>query len=46
MATQSWIEFALSMPIVLRAGWPIFVRAVQSVVNRSPNMWTLIGLGT
>ncbi len=46
MATQSWIEFALSMPIVLWAGWPFFVRAVQSVVNRSPNMWTLIGLGT
>jgi len=46
MATQSWIEFALSVPIVLWAGWPFFVRAVQSVVNRSPNMWTLIGLGT
>ena len=46
MATQSWIEFALSLPIVLWAGWPFFVRAVQSVANRSPNMWTLIGLGT
>ena len=46
MATQSWIEFALSVPIVLWAGWPFFVRAVQSVVNRSPNMWTIIGLGT
>ncbi len=38
MATQSWIEFALSLPIVLWAGWPFFVRAVQSVANRSPNM--------
>jgi Cu+-exporting ATPase len=33
-------------PIVLWAGWPFFVRGWQSVVNRSPNMWTLIGLGT
>ena len=46
MATQSWVELALSMPIVLWAGWPFFVRGVQSVINRSPNMWTLIGLGT
>ncbi len=45
-ATRSWIELALSAPIVLWAGWPFFVRGVQSVVNRSPNMWTLIGLGT
>jgi Cu+-exporting ATPase len=46
MGTQSWIELVLSVPIVLWAGWPFFVRAVQSVSNRSPNMWTLIGLGT
>jgi len=46
MATQSWIELGLSVPIVLWAGWPFFVRAAQSVVHRSPNMWTLIGLGT
>ena len=46
MATQSWIELVLSVPIVLWAGWPFFVRGAQSVVNRSPNMWTLIGLGT
>jgi P-type Cu+ transporter len=46
MATQSWVELALTMPIVLWAGWPFFVRGWQSVVNRSPNMWTLIGLGT
>ena len=45
-ATRSGIELALSAPIVLWAGWPFFVRGVQSVVNRSPNMWTLIGLGT
>ncbi len=46
MATQSWIELILSLPIVLWAGWPFFVRGFQSVINRSPNMWTLIGLGT
>ncbi|MDG5974841.1 heavy metal translocating P-type ATPase [Hydrogenophaga taeniospiralis CCUG 15921] len=46
MAVQSWIELVLSVPIVLWAGWPFFVRGAQSVVNRSPNMWTLIGLGT
>ncbi|MGE4049749.1 MAG: copper-translocating P-type ATPase [Piscinibacter sp.] len=46
MGTQSWIELVLSVPIVLWAGWPFFVRGVQSVRQRSPNMWTLIGLGT
>jgi Cu+-exporting ATPase len=45
-ATQSWVELVLSAPVVLWAGWPFFVRGVQSVINRSPNMWTLIGLGT
>jgi len=46
MATESWVELVLSAPVVLWAGWPFFVRAVESVVHRSPNMWTLIGLGT
>ncbi len=46
MNTQSWVELALSTPVVLWAGWPFFVRCWQSIVNRSPNMWTLIGLGT
>ena len=46
MATQSWIELVLTLPIVLWAGGPFFVRGAQSIVNRSPNMWTLIGLGT
>jgi len=46
MARQSWIELVLSLPIVLWAGWPFFERGWQSVLNRSPNMWTLIGLGT
>ena len=46
MAAQSWIELVLALPIVLWAGAPFFVRGAQSIVNRSPNMWTLIGLGT
>ncbi len=45
VAAISWVEFALSAPVILWAGWPFFVRGVQSVRNRSPNMWTLIGLG-
>jgi Cu+-exporting ATPase len=46
MATQSWVELVLSIPIVLWAGAPFFMRGWQSVINRSPNMWTLISLGT
>jgi Cu+-exporting ATPase len=42
----SWIELVLTLPIVLWAGMPFFERAVQSLIHRSPNMWTLIGLGT
>ncbi len=44
--TQTWIELALTAPIVWWAGAPFFERGVQSIVHRSPNMWTLIGLGT
>ena len=44
--TQNWVELALATPVTLWAGWPFFVRCVQSFVQRSPNMWTLIGLGT
>nr|WP_301547074.1 MULTISPECIES: copper-translocating P-type ATPase [unclassified Duganella] len=46
MRSQTWVELALSIPVVLWAGWPFLVRAAQSIVHRSPNMWTLIGLGT
>jgi Cu+-exporting ATPase len=42
---QNWIELVLSTPVVLWAGLPFFKRCVESVVHRSPNMWTLIGLG-
>ena len=40
-----WVELVLATPVVLWAGWPFYVRGVQSVVNRSLNMFTLIGLG-
>src|ERR1700737_2877255 len=41
-----WIELALATPVVLWGGWPFFQRFWASLVNRSPNMFTLIGLGT
>ena len=46
VATQTWLEFVLATPIVLWAGWPFLVRGARSIAHRSPNMWTLIGLGT
>ena len=42
----SWIELGLATPVVVWAAFPFFKRAWNSVLNRSPNMWTLIGLGT
>ena len=42
---RSWIELALATPVVLWGGWPFFVRVRDSIANRSPNMFTLIGLG-
>ncbi|KIN89263.1 copper-translocating P-type ATPase [Thauera sp. SWB20] len=44
-AARPWVELALATPVVLWSGWPFFVRCAQSIANRSPNMWTLIGLG-
>jgi len=41
----TWIELVLATPVVLWAALPFFRRAWNSFVNRSPNMWTLIGLG-
>ncbi len=40
------IEFLLATPVVLWGGWPFFERFWSSLANRSPNMFTLIGLGT
>ncbi len=44
-AARPWVEFALATPVVLWSGWPFFVRCARSIGKRSPNMWTLIGLG-
>ena len=44
--TQNWVELVLTLPVVLWAGLPFYKRAIASIANRSPNMWTLIGLGT
>lgn len=41
-----WLQFALATPVVLWGGWPFFQRGWASIVNRSPNMFTLIAIGT
>ncbi|MGO4909859.1 heavy metal translocating P-type ATPase [Pseudorhodobacter sp. W20_MBD10_FR17] len=43
--TAGYLEFVLATPIVLWAALPFFRRGWDSLVNRSPNMWTLISLG-
>ncbi len=43
--TASYLEFVLATPIILWAALPFFRRGWDSIVNRSPNMWTLISLG-
>ncbi len=45
MNVLQWVQLVLASPVVLWAGWPFFERAWQSIVNRSLNMFTLIGLG-
>jgi Cu+-exporting ATPase len=45
MEALGWIQLVLATPVVLWSGWPFFVRAWQSVLNLSLNMFTLIGLG-
>jgi P-type Cu+ transporter len=44
--TRNFIELALATPVVLWGGWPFFQRFWMSLAHRSPNMFTLIGLGT
>lgn len=43
--TSIWLELALSTPVVLWAAQPVFKRGWSSILNQSPNMWTLIMLG-
>ncbi len=45
-AARNWIAFVLATPVVLWGGWPFFHRFWTSLVNRSPNMFTLIAMGT
>ncbi|HLH31778.1 MAG TPA: HAD-IC family P-type ATPase, partial [Terriglobia bacterium] len=45
METGRWFQFALATPVVIWAGWPLFDRAWASLVHRSLNMFTLIGMG-
>ena len=42
---SGWIQFILSVPVVLWAAWPFFVRGWNSLASRSLNMYTLIALG-
>lgn len=42
---SAWVQLVLATPVVLWAGWPFFERFGQSVKHKSPNMFTLIGLG-
>jgi Cu+-exporting ATPase len=43
--TSDWLQFALSTPVVLWAGWPFFQRGWASLVSRNLNMFTLIAMG-
>jgi cation transport ATPase len=45
MRAINWMGLAFATPAVFWAGWPFFVRGWNSVVNRSPNMFTLIAMG-
>ncbi|WP_418887111.1 heavy metal translocating P-type ATPase [Halopseudomonas aestusnigri] len=45
-AGRPWVEMLLASPVVLWAGLPFFQRWMKSILQRSPNMWTLIGTGT
>ncbi|TWU30243.1 heavy metal translocating P-type ATPase [Bythopirellula polymerisocia] len=44
--SAGWLQFLLASPVVLWCGWPLLMRGWQSVVHRSPNMFTLIAIGT
>lgn len=45
LSSLPWVELALATPVVLWAGWPFYIRFWQSIINKSLNMFTLIGLG-
>ncbi len=43
--SAAWAELVFATPVVLWSAWPFFERCLASIRNRSPNMWTLIGIG-
>ncbi|HSV90235.1 MAG TPA: heavy metal translocating P-type ATPase [Nitrospiraceae bacterium] len=45
-STRNWVQWLLATPVVLWGGWPFFQRGWNSIVNRAPNMFTLIAMGT
>jgi P-type Cu+ transporter len=45
LRVADWVQLALATPVVAWSGWPFFERAWASIVHRSPNMFTLIGIG-
>jgi Cu+-exporting ATPase len=45
-SVRNWVQWALATPVVLWGGWPFSQRGWASVVNRAPNMFTLIAMGT
>jgi len=46
MEKLPWMQLLLATPVVLWGGWPFFQRGWASIVHRSPNMFTLIAIGT
>jgi Cu+-exporting ATPase len=44
--TLNWVQWVLATPVVLWGGWPFFQRGWASIVNKAPNMFTLIAIGT
>ncbi len=44
-AAARWSELILATPVIVYCAWPFFVRAVESVKHKSPNMFTLVGMG-
>ena len=45
-SVRNWVQWFLATPVVVLGGWPFFQRGWASVVNRAPNMFTLIAMGT
>jgi Cu+-exporting ATPase len=42
---RQWLEMLVATPVVVWGGWVFYVRAIQSLISRNLNMFTLIGLG-